>query len=244
MTRPMVGMIERRLLVNYAVDPDVLRPFVPDVFRLSVVRGSAVAGICLIRLGELRPAGFPAMVGLTSENGAHRVAVEWDGPTGVEQGVYILQRDTASALTTTVGGRLFPGTHQRADFTVAESRDRLAVDYRTRDGRTSVAVRVRLTDELRGSRLFDDVGTASAFFEHSPIGYSPSRTPGELEGLLLRTEGWAVDATVIESVRSTFFEELPAGSAVLDSALVMRGVVAHWHKVPRLQARQPVQAGR
>jgi hypothetical protein len=51
------SVIERRLLVNYRADP------------------RAVAGICLIRLGQVRPHGAPGRFGLRSENAAHRIAV-------------------------------------------------------------------------------------------------------------------------------------------------------------------------
>ena len=46
--------------------------------RPQLVEGRAVAGICLIRLGSLRPKGLPASLGVTTENAAHRIAVEWD----------------------------------------------------------------------------------------------------------------------------------------------------------------------
>lgn len=109
MPRPvMVGTIERRLLVNYRVDPDLLARVVPAPFRPQLVGGVGVAGICLIRLGHLRPVGVPSGLGLTTENAAHRVGVEWDEPDGIRHGVYIPRRDSSSRLTALVGGRLFP----------------------------------------------------------------------------------------------------------------------------------------
>lgn len=76
------GTIDRRLLVNYRVDPAMLQELLPTPFRPKLVHGMGVAGICLIRLKHLRPRGLPTMIGFSSENAAHRIAVEWD-----EQGV-------------------------------------------------------------------------------------------------------------------------------------------------------------
>ena len=45
----MSSVIERRLLVNYRVDPGVARSLLPAPLRPQVVNGWAVAGICLIR---------------------------------------------------------------------------------------------------------------------------------------------------------------------------------------------------
>jgi hypothetical protein len=113
----MTATIERRLLINYQVDPEVLTRVLPAPFRPHLVGGVGLAGICLIRLGNVHPAGGPG-VGITTENAAHRIAVEWDTADGPERGVYIPRRDTSSRLTALVGGRLFPGFHGRARFRV------------------------------------------------------------------------------------------------------------------------------
>lgn len=73
------GVIDRRILVNYRVDPEALAPLLPAPFRPQLQRGYGVAGICLIRLRGVRPKFLPSWLGISSENAAHRVAVEWDG---------------------------------------------------------------------------------------------------------------------------------------------------------------------
>ena len=60
------AVMERRLLVNYRVDPELLASLLPAPFRPILVGGYGVAGICLIRLAGIRPAGVPAGAGLTS----------------------------------------------------------------------------------------------------------------------------------------------------------------------------------
>jgi hypothetical protein len=120
-TPTIQATIQRRILVNYRVDPDVLSLLLPEPFRPVLVGGYGVAGICLIRLGGIRPAGLPAAVGVTSENAAHRVAVEWDTADGAAQGVYIPRRDTSSRLAVLLGGRLYPGWQHRACFTSARA---------------------------------------------------------------------------------------------------------------------------
>src|SRR5499425_3944583 len=129
----LAAVMERRILVNYRVDPDLLGSYLPAPFRPALVAGQGVAGLCLIRLGRIRPAGLPA-AGLRSENAAHRVAVCWDGPDGPVTGVYIPRRDTSSRLAALVGGRLFPGWHHLARFRVEEHEGRFRVQADSRDG--------------------------------------------------------------------------------------------------------------
>src|SRR6516225_10195357 len=49
------GIIDRRLLVNYRVDPDYLQRLLPAPFRPKRIHGLGIAGICLIRLKQRRP---------------------------------------------------------------------------------------------------------------------------------------------------------------------------------------------
>ena len=109
----IVGTIERRILLNFRAPLEVVRPMVPKSFQIRSVGGFALIGVCLIRFRSLRPAGLPAFFGLSSENAAHRISVEWDDESGHQTGVYVTRRDTDSSLITMVGGRLFPGVHRR-----------------------------------------------------------------------------------------------------------------------------------
>src|SRR5436305_14931233 len=103
------GVIDRRILVNYHVEPGVLAPLLPPPFRPKVIHGVGMAGICLIRLKDLRPAFLPSWLGISSENAAHRTAVEWDDAGTIREGVYVRRRDSNSRLFSLAGGRLFPG---------------------------------------------------------------------------------------------------------------------------------------
>ena len=231
----MAAEVERRLLVNYRVDPSYVTGLLPEGMRPQLVDGAAVAGICLIRLGDLRPQGLPRAVGLTMENAAHRIAVEWDEGGRTRCGVYIPRRDTASRLAVLLGGRVFPGAHQHATFEVEESDQRLRVAFRSADEAVEVDVTVEVEPSLEGSSLFADVDTASAFFERGAVGLSPGRDGVRLEAVQLNSAAWRVEPCRVLSARSSWFEDsarFPAGAAVIDSALVMRKVPVLWESVP------------
>jgi hypothetical protein len=239
MLQPRVrGEIERRLLVNYRVDPEVLAQALPAPFRPQLVEGSAVAGICLIRLGAMRVAGVPRWAGLRSENAAHRMAVEWNDPQGViRTGVYIPRRDSDSWTNIALGGRFYPGEHHRARFHVSETEESIHVAFSAVDGSTDVDVAVRLTQQLAGSALFASVDQASAFFEAGSVGYSATRVDSQFDGLQLQTSAWKVEPAAVTHAHSSFFENrlaFPPGTAQLDSALVMRKVPVDWLPLGRL----------
>jgi len=233
--RSMASVIERRMLVNYQVDGDALRRFLPEPFRPQLVNGVGVAGICLIRIGKLRPVGTPAWFGITTENAAHRVAVEWDDGTGVRRGVYIPRRDTDSRLTAMVGGRLFPGEHHRADFRVHENDGRYEVAFTSHDGTARVAVAAKVATDLPTASVFGSMTEATAFFRDAPLGYSVTHIPGRYDGVEIGCESWNMTPLDLEHVESSFFDDttlFPTGTVQLDSAIVMRDITATWVRLP------------
>jgi hypothetical protein len=225
------GTIKRRLLINFRVDPAVIQRHLPSPFRPKLHDGHAIAGMCLIRLENIRPRRFPTMMGISSENAAHRCAVVWEDETGPREGVYIARRDTGSLLNHLAGGRLFPGEHQRATFQVSDSDGRIALQMHSVDGQVAIDVAGRAVDRLPDNSSFRTVDEASAFFEGGSLGYSATSSGTRLDGLVLKTESWRVEPLAMERARSTFFENpamFPAGSIAFDCALIMRNLPHHW----------------
>lgn len=226
------GLIDRRILANFHVDPEVVSRVLPQPFRPTIVNGHAMAGICLIRLKQVRPKFLPVPVGLASENAAHRIAVEWDVDGQVRQGVYIPRRDTSSRLNVLAGGRLFPGVHHRAEFRVLESERHLSVSLQSDDGSTRIRIAGAVSDRLPPSSVFADLNEASEFFARGSLGYSATGLEGRYDGLELRCENWAVKALEVEQIESSFFDDetrFPRNSIGFDCALLMRGIQHEWH---------------
>jgi hypothetical protein len=233
------GIIDRRILVNYRVDPEVLEKLLPPPFRPKLINGAGMAGICLIRLKQIRPRFLPPLLGLCSENAAHRIAVEWDQG----EGVFVPRRDTSSRINATVGGKLFPGMHYLARFQIQERDDHYRVCLDSNDHQTHLLVEGSIAPELPTGSVFGSLGAASTFFERGTLGYSATTRPGEFDGLELRSIGWRVEPLAVERVESSFFDDsslFPAGSAEFDCALLMRGIEHEWHGREPLRG---VQAG-
>src|SRR5262245_39786975 len=129
------GTIDRRMLVNFRADPEVVAKLLPSPFKPLLAHGRAMVGICLIRLKNIRPRFLPIPWGISSENAAHRIAVQWELRGQPQEGVFIPRRDTSSLLNSMAGGSLFPGEHHRAKFTVREASDTFDLQMRSRDGK-------------------------------------------------------------------------------------------------------------
>ena len=147
------GIIERRILANYTADPEYVQKILPKPFRPKLYDGKAIVGICLIRLRNIKPKGFPNIIGVSSENGAHRIAVEWDENNVTKEGVYIPRRDTSLRLNSIIGGKLFPGKHYLAKFNVDEKDKHYHLDFVSSDD-TTIEIDAKLSDKLNKDSIF------------------------------------------------------------------------------------------
>ena len=234
----MHGIIDRRMLINFRVKPQFIAPMLPSFFRPKLVKGWAIAGICLIRLKDIRPKGLGTAFGVTSENAAHRIAVEWNDNGTTREGVFIPRRDTSSTLQSLVGGRIFPGIHHHADFAVDENASDYRLEMKSRDDATHVRLHARRTNQLSPGSLFDSLDHVSEFFARGSAGYSATEQPDCCDGLELFTSSWQVEPLDVVAVESSFFDDrakFPAGSVEFDCALLMRNISHEWRSLPQMK---------
>ena len=167
------GVIDRRIFINYQVDKEALGNYLPKPFKPKLVKGKGIVGICLIRLKEIRSKGFPKQIGISSENGAHRIAVEQLENGILKEGVYIPRRDTSSKLNALAGGTIFPGIHHFASFKVQE----FGINYKVglvSANNTSFLIKAEETKTWNYNSVFESLESVSDFFEKGSVGYFPA----------------------------------------------------------------------
>lgn len=230
------GLIRRRLLVNFRADPAAVQRLLPARFKPKLHGGHAIIGICLIRLEGIRPRWLPLPWGMASENGAHRIAIEWPTAEGMCEGVYIARRDSDSWINHFAGGRLFPGVHHLARFEVADHDGRIELHMEAQDGAMRVDVSGQETEALPVGSCFASLADSSRFFESGSIGWSSGRDAAILDGLRLHTLRWSVKALAVDKAASSWFEtHLPASTYEFDHALLMRDIPHEWHQEPQMK---------
>ena len=222
------GIIRRRLLVNFRVDPEVMSRNIPAPFQPKLHNGYAIAGICLIRLEQIRPSLVPFPFGLHSENAAHRIAVCCPNS---EEAVFSPRRDSDSWLNHMAGGLLFPGEHHQARFDVVD--DERSVDLKMESLDCSVSVRVSgaTATQMPLDSVFASLDDASRFFEAGSLGYSTTRNQERFDAIILQTSDWRVEPFAVSIVSSSYFENaqhFPPGTVTFDHALIMRNVRHQW----------------
>ncbi len=226
------GIIKRRVLVNFRCEPDAIQKILPDGFRPKLYKNKAIAGICLIKLEHIRPKHLPEFIGISSENAAHRIAVEWNENGETKEGVFVPRRDTDSLLNQLAGGRIFPSEHHKAIFNISEDESKISYAMRSTDGDVSLKFTGKTTDKFPADSVFDSLQEASDFFEKGSLGYSSNKTETNLDGIKLQIDDWQVRPLEINNVESSFYNDetiFPKDTIKFDHALLMQNIEHEWH---------------
>lgn len=224
--KEITGTIDHRILLNYRIDPEVMKKQLPPEFTPKIVNGYAIGGICQVSLSNMRPKGLPAIVTTRSHNAAHRIAVV----SSKGEGVYVTRRDTNSRLNTLTGGKIFPGVYRRALFEVDASGDHYAVKIIANKGIPLMTIDATVSDILPNGSIFESSQAVSAFFEGGSMGWS-TKEGGGFDAIELRTPEWRMEPMKIQEEYSAYFSDetkFPKGSVTFDSAMIIRNLKHSW----------------
>jgi len=222
--RAVEGTIRRRLLVNAVVDPDEAGRWLPQGVRPHAIADGTVVGCCLLEIEAIRPAGLPAVVGQRLRAVAHRISVEWDDESGAtEIGVYVPVRHTDSRLAVALGGRWFPGVHERARIEVSASE----CDLRWRSEPLAAAglgvrVAVSFPGDVPASSTCDEVGATCL---GASVGVSPDRR-GRLEAARMQPAHRDARTVTIDVFESDFIDSF--STARLSTSFLMCDAGVTW----------------
>ena len=233
MIKIIEGIIDRRILVNYRIDPYYLEKILPPPFKPRLIKGYGMGGICLIRFKKMRPTWLPSLMGTSSENGTHRFCVKWEKNDQLHSGVYVKKRFTNSKLHELGGEKIFPGKLVFSDFQVSEKNGYYSVSFKCKSGEY-VHVEACETHQFPKNSIFQTIEEASEDFRKDQIGYSPDRKKTQFKGVKLNTKNWSVFPMVLKNCKSSLFSNpdiFPEGSVEVDHVLLMKNIKHSWENV-------------
>ena len=220
------GKITHRILLNYKIDADVMKRNLPPEFEPKLVNGYAIGGICQVSLSEMRPNGLPSIVGVSSHNAAHRIAVTCNQG----EGVFVTRRDTNSNLNTFSSGTFFPGVYKKAKFDIETDTNLYEVQI-SKDNNILMSFKGKLSTSIPSSSVFNTPQEVSDFFLKGNIGWSKKENSEEFDTIELNATSWKMQPLeVISEYSSYFYDEskFPKGSVQLDSAMIMQNLDHSW----------------
>ena len=223
------GTIRRRLLVNAFVDPVEAAGRLPDGVRPHVTDQGTVVGCCMLDIADIRPMGMPAAVGLELKAAAHRISVEWDDPDAAQPvtGVFVPVRHSPSRAARMMGGRLFPGVHERA--VIASDLDGEDLRWTVKAANGDGAFDMTVTARVPNIDATDPSEIAGMTCIGATLGLSPDRR-GRLETARMTPDVGRARPVEITELRSSFVSGF--GSAQAATSYLMTDVDVAWRPEP------------
>jgi hypothetical protein len=222
--RVLRGTIRRRLLVNAVVDPDEAATRLPPGVRPHVAGSGTVVGCCLLDVEHVRPADLPASAGRTLRAAAHRISVDWEDCSGATvTGVYVPLRHSDSRAAIVLGGRWFPGVHERARVAVSASDRHVRWVSHPVGAADRLGIRVAVSVPVAESPEDDDpVGRTCL---SALVGLSPDHR-GVLEAARMEPVRRDATAVTVEILDSAFLDGFSTARAA--TSYLMRDVDVSW----------------
>jgi|GEM_PF-1202959 Uncharacterized conserved protein (COG2071). len=223
----VTGVCDRRVILNWRVDPKLIAKQLPHPFRPRLVNGKAIVGIDVLKLFDMRPTGFPSFAGFATENAVDRISVEWEEGGSTVQGLFVPNRYSPSAVNALVSiARLFPTVFKHATFDFEERNGKFRISLIM--GGNRLEMEAKESDQLEAKSVFKTAQSASDFHRDSKISYSPSHDSDIFDAVYLKTLDWNATPLKVHSLSYTFIERAYPG-AEFDSALIMKSTRHEWH---------------
>ncbi|MEZ4771744.1 MAG: DUF2071 domain-containing protein [Bacteroidia bacterium] len=239
----LTGLIEKRILINYRVEPAVLKKLLPSPFEPKLFGNYGIAGICFFHINHLKIKGLPFLPGISAENVSHRIAVTWEEAGIRKEGLYIPRRDTSSLIIHSAGGKIFPGMHKLGRFKTREANGYYELHLTNRD-QTRLSFLAKETTAFSHGSVFSDLHSAADLFAQNSLEYAPRFKNMIYDGIAFRANRQKVQPLHICQMRSDFFENeetFPKGSVFFDHALLMKNIRSEWTALPELLAPKPAR---
>jgi uncharacterized protein YqjF (DUF2071 family) len=232
----MVGVVRERFLLTYRVDSRAVRVLAPAPFQPVVRDGMAFAGVCLVEMRAMRPAGVPAALGFSYHEAVYRLVVEYTSAVHGQLRGIVAPRADANHAAIALGGRLL--SHYSFHLARIQKQrwdDLVALRHRTLDGRGNLdalfAVDVA-RQQLPAESCFTSVPDAVEFLVGMQHSFSWDARHGVVHRSVITHAPWAMSVALpVRPPRLAYFAGEPFsryGGAELDSVLYMRDVPHVW----------------
>ena len=223
----MVGVVRRRFLVSYAVEPSLLSTRVPPGAELSTHNGFAWVSACFVELAGMRPSFVPKGLGSRFRYLIHRTRARLLYPDGVlRESVLVLEANMNKPFLALLG-RVTTGVNFRVrEIDLVEGDDGWELSMAANGSvlyRASIP-RLSIGESLPENSMFQNTSDADRFLLGVSYGGEWDKPKGRLRLLAETHDPWTAFAGACDTKRFDFLEKLGASSLQADHVVTMTNI--------------------
>ena len=229
---PMKTVFRNCFLVNFAIDPEIMRRRLPPEISPDLYADKAFLSVVIADMEKMRPAFLPRALGITYNQVVYRAVVRCGG----ERGVHFLRSDADNRLMSLAGDLLtfFHFNHSRV--TQKQEDGRYYFDLESGDQADIHATFdvAHQSQHMPTASRFRSLAEAQSFLVELYAAFtSDSR---HISTVRIKRGEWKV--SVVEDLRGVYeFMDgsvlFPSGSAHLDSVFYVSDVSYYWFRLEK-----------
>jgi len=226
------AFFERSVVLTFALPAAQLQPLLPECLQLDVLNGNhAFIAVAMVQTKNLRPKGFPKLLGNDFFLIGYRVFVKYVNTEGRRlRGLYILKSETDKRKME-IMGNLF--THYK--YTTTD------VAHIQSDGQTEICsvrsdFRVVMEDRSEGQVALPEHSPFADWKEArryaGPLPFTFTYDAEKKEVLIIEgvRQNWIPRPVRVHEYRFSFFRELNLSNALLANAFIIENIPYFWKK--------------
>jgi len=232
---PVVARFERVVAVSFAFPASVLRPLVPEALELDLYEGLGFVTVAMVWTKQLRPAGFPALLGQDFFLAGYRIFTRLRDDTGRRlRGLRIVRSETDKRRMVWLGNLMTRYHYRHVTVAVREAGPETRVQTSLGNGTPTLDLTFESRPEsaaLPAGSPFPDWHAARLFAGPMPFTFSPER-----DGTFVVIEGsrqdWVPRPVVVKRWRVGLFDEPPllGATPILANAFAVENISYRWEK--------------
>ncbi len=209
---PVVAWFERVVAVSFAFPEAVLQPLVPEGLEIDGYEGHGFVTVALVWTRQLRPAGFPSILGQDFFLAGYRIFTRLRDESGRRlRGLKILASETDKQRMVTLGNLMTGYNYRQVKVDIASTGTSTRVQTRRADG--SPTLDLTFDDcggdiSLPAGSPFPDWRTARRFAGPMPFTFSP-RGDGSFVVIEGSRAEWSPRPVVLKDWQVGIFDEGP-----------------------------------
>lgn len=218
-------------ILNYAVEPDVLRRLIPPALELDTAHDRGYVTVVCADMVKMRPSPLPHVLGITYDQVVYRVPVRYHG----EPGLFFLGSDAGQPLMVAAGAAFSMFGVRLSKTKITDAGDRVSIDVFGRKPGVDFHAYLKVepaAEALPTTSTFESKAEAKSFLVDRFVAFVPGVGNDPMRRVRVRRGIWDVVLPSAIDVRSDILDgssDFPAGTALLDNVLVARDIPYHWY---------------
>jgi len=226
------AFFENSLVLTFAIPKEQIEHLIPECLELDTFNNRwAFVAVALVQTKDLRPKGFPKILGNDFFLIGYRVFVRFTNAAGKHmRGLYILKSETNKKKMELFGNIFTHYNYTTTDIKTHVENDVMGISSRQSDFHVSIEEKNDDDIPLPAQSPFSDWKEARRFAGPLPFTFTYDRQKKEvliIEGV---RENWKPMPVKVIEYHFSFIDKLKVTDAKLANAFMIRNIPYYWKK--------------